>query len=63
MYKDSRFFLRRKYFPESWAGKRDSELAGITGVLDAVFCHNHRFIAVAGSKEGAFALAKLAAES
>lgn len=63
MYKDSHSFLRRKYFPESWAGKKNSELAGITGVPDAVFCHNHRFIAVAGSRDGALALAKLAAES
>lgn len=53
-------FERKMYFPESWAGKRDEELAKITGVSDAVYCHKGKFIAVAKSKEGAIALAKLA---
>src|SRR6185503_17768588 len=35
---DSSVFINRKDFPESWAGKRDSELAEITGVDDATFC-------------------------
>lgn len=56
------YFLRRKDLPESWAGKRDQELVEVTGVPDAVFCHNKRFMAVAQSKEGALALAKLALE-
>lgn len=51
-------FRSKKPFPQSWAGKRDSELVQITGVEDAVFCHNKSFLAVAGSKEGAIALAK-----
>ena len=63
MYSDNRSFSRRKYFPENWAGKRNSEFAETSGVPDAVFCHNHRFIAVAKSKEGALALAMLATES
>lgn len=50
-------FENRKDLPEEWAGKRNEELAETTGVPDAVFCHNKRFIAVAGSKEGALALA------
>jgi len=50
----------RKPFPESWAGKRDQELADITGVSDAVFCHRERFMVVAKSKEGAVKLAELA---
>jgi len=53
-------FERKMLFPESWAGKRDDEFAKITGVADATFCHNGRFIAGARSKEGAIALAKLA---
>lgn len=56
-------FDSRKDLPEAWAGKRNEELAEVTGVLDAVFCHNKRFIAVAGSKEGAMKLAKIALES
>ncbi|MDP2593513.1 MAG: MYG1 family protein [bacterium] len=53
-------FKSRIYFPESWAGKRDKELADISGVADAIFCHNGRFFAVARSKEGATELAKQA---
>ena len=56
-------FLRKMYLPLSWSGKRDGELAEITGVQDAIFCHNDRFMAVAKSKDGAIALAKLALES
>ncbi len=61
--KDRYTFENRKPFPEAWAGKRDAELAAITGVSDAVFCHNARFMCVAKSKEGALALARLALES
>lgn len=56
----SGLFKNRKDFPTEWAGLRDVELAKVTGVSDALFCHNKRFIAVAQSKEGALALAKLA---
>jgi len=56
-------FENRKSLPQEWAGKRDEEFAKITGVADAIFCHNKRFIAVAESKEGALALAKLAVEN
>ncbi len=50
-------FKNRKKFPENWAGKRNSELASVSGVPDAVFCHAGRFMAVAHSREGAVALA------
>lgn len=50
----------RKKLPKSWAGKRDEELAAVTGVRDAVFCHTGRFIAVAGSYEGIMKMAELA---
>ncbi|MFA5934038.1 MAG: MYG1 family protein [Candidatus Paceibacterota bacterium] len=53
-------FERRIYFPEAWAGLRDEALQKVTGVPDAIFCHFHRFLAVAKSKEGAIALAKQA---
>jgi len=58
--KEKYSFETRKPFPESWAGKRDGELAEITGVSDAAFCHNGRFLAVARSKEGALKLAEMA---
>jgi len=35
-------------------------LAKVTGVPDATFCHNGRFLAVAKSKEGALKLAEIA---
>src|SRR3989344_3063628 len=60
---DVHAFKNRKDLPVSWAGKRDQELADASGVPDAIFCHNKRFIAVAGSREGALMLAKLAVES
>jgi len=56
-------FQIRKAFPKDWAGKRDEELQKISGVSDAIFCHNGLFFAVAKSKEGAVSLAKLAINS
>ncbi|MEO8637454.1 MAG: MYG1 family protein [Candidatus Taylorbacteria bacterium] len=53
-------FVSRKDMPEAWAGKRNEELAKATGVADAIFCHNNRFLVVAKSKEGAIELAKRA---
>jgi len=53
-------FETRKPFPAAWAGKRGEELARITGVPDAVFCHNKRFMCIARSREGAIKLAELA---
>jgi uncharacterized UPF0160 family protein len=56
-------FENRKDLPAEWAGKTGEELARVSGVSDARFCHNKRFIAVAGSKEGALQLAKIAVEN
>lgn len=57
-------FAARKDFPRAWAGKTGEELAQITGVSDAIFCHNSgTYIVVAGSKEGALKLAQIAVES
>jgi uncharacterized UPF0160 family protein len=53
-------FEARADLPEAWAGLRDAELALVTGVPDATFCHNGRFIAAAKTYEGIRALARLA---
>ena len=56
-------FERRKPFPKAWAGLRDQDLVRVTGVDDAVFCHNALFLVVAKSKEGALKLAQLALDN
>ena len=53
-------YVNRKSFPAEWAGLRNEELARVSGVEDATFCHRMLFLAVATSKEGALALAKKA---
>jgi uncharacterized UPF0160 family protein len=53
-------FSQRQSLPSEWAGLRGGDLAAVTGVQDAVFCHNGRFIGGAKSLAGALALAKLA---
>ncbi len=53
-------FDARADLPESWAGLRDADLAAVTGVPDAGFCHNGRFIASAKSYQGIRAMASLA---
>ncbi|PIQ92766.1 MAG: metal-dependent hydrolase [Parcubacteria group bacterium CG11_big_fil_rev_8_21_14_0_20_39_22] len=58
--KEPHSFACRKPFPQSWAGKSDEELQKETGVEDATFCHNGRFIVVAKSKEGVISLVKKA---
>jgi len=50
----------RKNFPESWWGKKDEELAKVSGVSDAVFCRNGGIFAGAKSQEGAIQMAKKA---
>jgi len=53
-------FTNRKDLPAAWAGMTDADLAAVTGVPDARFCHAGRFMAVAGSRDGALALARQA---
>jgi uncharacterized UPF0160 family protein len=53
-------FANRKSLPAAWSAKSDGTFAEITGVPDAVFCHAKLWVAVARSKEGALALARLA---
>lgn len=55
-------FVNRKDLPQTWAGKRNAEFTAVSGVPDAIFCHNKRFMAVAKSKEGAITLAQKAIE-
>lgn len=59
---DTGAFDNRRDFPEAWAGLEGADLQAVTGVADATFCHIGRFMAVAGSREGALALARLALE-
>ena len=54
-------FAQRKSLPQSWGGLRDAELAAMCGVADATFCHSALFVCGALSREGAIAMARLAA--
>jgi len=49
-------YENRKNLPKEWAGLRDSDLRKVTGVEDAIFCHNGLFLAVAKSKKGVLKL-------
>lgn len=53
-------FENRRDLPAEWAGLQDADLAAVTGVDDAVFCHGKRFLTVARSHEGIRRLAELA---
>ena len=55
-------FENRRDLPEAWGGLEDADLAKVTGVDDALFCHSKRFLTVAKSREGAERLAALALE-
>ncbi len=47
----------KSLLPEEWAGASKEDLVKMTGVEDAIFCHNGRFIAGAESYDGVLALA------
>ncbi|HCR52283.1 TPA: metal-dependent hydrolase [Candidatus Kaiserbacteria bacterium] len=53
----------KRKLPQTWAGLVDAELAKVTGVSDAIFCHSARFLATTLSKEGAIKLAEIALKS
>lgn len=53
-------FESRKDLPAEWAGLENDDLAELTGVSDALFCHAKRFLTVARSREGIEALAACA---
>lgn len=46
-------YVPRCPLPADWGGLRDAQLAEVSGVEDAIFCHRALFIASAQSKEGA----------
>lgn len=56
-------FMARMDLPAAWAGLRAEALRQVTGVPDAIFCHKGRFIAGAGTLEGALRLAGLALDA
>ncbi len=51
-------FETRFRFPEEWGGLRGAELAEVSGVADAVFCHRNGHLLITGSKDTALAAAK-----
>ncbi len=53
-------FEDRKSLPKPWAGLSDNEFKAVTGLDDAMFCHNGLFIAGAGSFESIMKMAELA---
>ena len=53
-------FGNRKDLPASWRGLNGQDLAEVTGVSDAVFCHKGAFIGAAQSQEGAMEMLRLA---
>lgn len=60
---DAESFDARADLPLAWAGLRDAQLAAVTGVADAVFCHTGRFIAAARSYEGIITMARQALQA
>jgi uncharacterized UPF0160 family protein len=53
-------FEDRKSLPKSWAGLSNTELQNVTGIDDAMFCHNGLFIAGAESFESTMKMAAMA---
>ncbi len=53
-------FEDRKPLPKPWAGLSDKELQEVTGIDDAMFCHNGLFIAGAESFESTMKMASIA---
>lgn len=55
-------FESKKPFPESWRGLQGENLAKISGVETAYFCHNSGFLCAAKTREDAVLLAKKSLE-
>ena len=53
-------FEDRKSLPKPWSGLSDKELQEVTGIDDAMFCHNGLFIAGAESFESTMKMAAIA---
>lgn len=45
-------FTNKMDLPAAWAGLSGEDLAAVTSVPDAVFCHANRFLAIAKSRDG-----------
>lgn len=56
-------FEDRKSLPKQWAGLSDKALKQVTGIDDAMFCHNGLFIAGATSFAGTMKMASIAVEA
>jgi len=56
-------FEDRKPLPNAWAGLSDQALKDVTGIDDAMFCHNGLFIAGAESFESTMKMASMALEA
>jgi uncharacterized UPF0160 family protein len=56
-------FESRKPLPQSWAALSGQDFVKVSGVADATFCHDGRFLAQAKSLDGAITLAKKALNS
>jgi uncharacterized UPF0160 family protein len=53
----------RQPLPATWAGLEFADLAAVSGVPDAIFCHRNLSFAVAGSRDGILEMARLALAS
>lgn len=53
-------FSLKKAFPKEWAGLRNEELAKITGIVTATFCHNNCYLCCADKLNDAMLLAHTA---
>jgi uncharacterized UPF0160 family protein len=53
-------FVVRRQLPKHWGGLSPEQLAAVTGVEDATFCHQGLFIAGAASREGVMKLLEIA---
>jgi uncharacterized UPF0160 family protein len=53
-------FEDRRALPKEWAGLSDQKLQEVTGINDAMFCHNGLFIAGAESFESTIKMASIA---
>ena len=54
-------FAQRRPLPQKWGGLREQDLVEMTGISDATFCHPGLFVCGARSRQGALALARIAA--
>ncbi len=58
-----KLFGYKKLFPLAWRGLQDKKLQDVTGVPDALFCHDKGFVVGACSLEGARTLLRLALDT